>query len=99
MGRQGPQPDRVDFDLVMELVEMLGGPTEYCHEIALAIGVSTAALARYRTKGVPRYLAEELYDRVAYGLGPHKPQTTTFEYPLDLDERSELARLHYKGAA
>lgn len=67
----GPQNDRVDIGLVMEMIEMLVGPADF-DEKALALGVSTAALKRYQARGVPRYVAEALYDRLAYGLGPRK---------------------------
>lgn len=103
MQRKGPQPgfpDGVDLDLVMELVELQTGPNPGYDLVALVLGVSTASLTRYRhAQRVPRDVAEDLYDRIARGLGVRKPKKFHWEWPMDLDERSELARKHWKGHA
>lgn len=83
----------------MELVE-LQAPGALFAEVALTLGVSTASLTRYRIRGsVPREVAEDLYDRIALGLGRRKPTETSWEYPMDYDERSELGRRSWKAAS
>lgn len=89
----------VSLDLVMELVEMQAPGAKF-DEVAITLGVSTASLTRYRKHGVvPREVAERLYDRIALGLGRKKPKTSSWEYPMDYDERSELGRKYYKQAS
>lgn len=85
-------PDRVSLDLVMELVEMQVGPDPGYDLIALAMGVSTASLTRFKRDGtVPRARAEWLYDRLARGIGAHKSKLDPWEWPLDYDERAQIA--------
>ncbi len=94
-------PDRVSLDLVMELVEIQVGQDPNKHLIALALGVTTHQVDQYlRRKSVPRDRAEWLYDRVARGIQTQAPTPSHWEWELDQDERSEIARqAQYKWQA